>query len=138
MIDFSTNIGKLRLKVGDFQDLSILPDSVYLQTLTENENNINRSSKIIAGYIAAILSQRSHEKVSFLEIWGAEAFDNYMIFIKNIILNPSMSGVSPIPYGFNEGTISPIIKFQNNWEASYQIPNADDVLEYIATGTDGV
>lgn len=137
MIDPTTNIGKLKLKVGDIQDIAILPDSVYTETLVDNNNNINRSAKVCAGYIAAILSQRTHERLNFIEIWGSEAYKNYMDYIKNVMSNPSMSGTAPIPYGFNEGTISPIIKFQNDWEASYQIPNADDVFDYTAS-TNGV
>lgn len=132
IIDPSTNIGKLRLKIGDVSDLTLLPDSVLTQVLLDNNNNVTRSAQVCAGYIAAILSQRSHEKLSFIEVWGGEAYKNYMDYIKNVISNPSMSGTSPIPYGYNEGNVNPIITFNKNWQASYTIPNADETLDFIA------
>ena len=137
MIDPTTDVGKLRLKVGDIQDITILPDAVYIQTLTDNGSNINRSAKVCAGYIAAILSQRSHERLSFIEIWGSEGYKNYLSYIKEIILNPNMSDVSPIPYGAGTSTTNPIMTFNNNWTKAYSGLTADETLALIA-GTDGV
>lgn len=132
-IDITTNTGKLRLKVGDYQDLPILPDEVYIQTLADNDNNINRSAQTIAGYIAAILSQRTHERMSFLEVWGAEAYKNYMDFIKGIILNPNMAGVSPIPYnGATAGEVNPLIQFQQDWNDAYSRLTDSEQLAILA------
>jgi len=137
VIDPTTNVGKLRLKIGDVNDITLLSDAVLNQTLTDNDNNINRSAKVCAGYIAAILSQRSHQRLSFIEIWGSEGYKNYMDYIKNIMLNPNMSDVSPIPYGAGTNTVNPIVTFKDNWEGAWAGLTADEVLAIIA-GTDGV
>lgn len=137
IIDPSTNIGKLRLKIGDTNDLILLPDTVLQQTLTDNDNNVNRSAKVCAGYIAAILSQRTHERLNFIEIWGSEAYKNYMDYIKNIMLNPNMSDVSPIPYGAGTSTTNPIMTFNTNWTNAYSGLTADETLALIA-GSEGV
>lgn len=131
-IDITTNTGKLRLKVGDYQDLPILPDAVYEQTLLDNDNNINRSAQTIAGYIAAILSQRTHEKMSFLEVWGAEAYNNYMDFIKKVLQNPAMAGVSPIPYAGTSTDKNPLIQFTEDWYACFAVKTQSEDMEEIA------
>jgi len=134
MIDPTTNVGKLRLKVGDVQDLPILPDLVYSQTLTDNNDNINRSAQTIAGYIAAILSQRTKERLSFIEINGADTFDNYMQFIKQVMLNPSMSGVSPIPYSGTDSSTNQLIKFTQDWYGGFSTITQSEDMDIIANG----
>ena len=42
VIDPSTNIGKLRLRLADWRDIQWLPDAVYQQTLDDTSNNFNR------------------------------------------------------------------------------------------------
>ena len=132
MIDPTTNVGKLRLKVGDIQDMPILPDVVYTQTLTDNQDNINRSAQTIAGYIAAILSQRTREKLSFIEIYGSDVYKNYMDFIKQIMTNPNISGVSPIPYAGGVRGTNPMIQFQEDWQKAYSGITESERLHFIA------
>ena len=57
VIDPSTNIGKLRLRLADWRDIQWLPDAVYQQTLDDTSNNLTASTRILAQYILAILSQ---------------------------------------------------------------------------------
>lgn len=138
MIDPTTDVGKLRLKVGDINDLQLLPDAVYTQTLADNQNNINRSAQTIAGYIAALLSQRTHQKLSFIEIWGTEAFKNYIQFLDKVILNPNMAGVSPLPYGSGTDTTNPITQFQQNWPKGYAGLTEDEQLAILAQSAVGI
>jgi hypothetical protein len=99
VIDPTTSIGKVRLIVGDYNDLAYLPDSVYQSTLDDNSDNIHRSSAIIAQYILGMLSQKTHRKMGQLEVYGAEAFQNYLAFLKFTVLNPnSIYNVAPLPY----------------------------------------
>jgi len=56
-IDPTTNEGKLRLRLGDWRDITLLPSSVYQQTLTDCNNNLNKATAILAQYILAILAQ---------------------------------------------------------------------------------
>ena len=138
MIDPSTPVGKLRLAVGDIQDLPILPDIVYTQTLSYNDNNIKRSSQVVAGYIAGVLSQRTKEKLSFIEINGSDVFDNYMKFIKGVMTNPYMSGESPIPYSGGASTKNPLIQFQEDWSAAYSGETDSTRLHNIASTVGGL
>lgn len=55
VIDPSTNIGKLRLRLADWRDIQWLPDAVYQQTLDDTSNNLTASTRILAQYILAIL-----------------------------------------------------------------------------------
>lgn len=134
-IDPTTSLGKLRLKVGDISDLPLLPDIVYTQTLADNNDNINSSALTIAGYILAILSQRSHEKLSFVEVWGAEAYNNYLSFLKTVIQNPFMSGSVAYAYaGEDDGTLNPINQFVIDWKGSRVAPTDSDNLHDLARG----
>ena len=55
-IDPTTNIGKLRLRLADWRDIQWLPDSVYQQTLDDNNNNLTACTRILSQYILAILT----------------------------------------------------------------------------------
>lgn len=119
IIDPSSDIGRLRLRVADFGDLVLLPDSVYSQTLVDNGNNLPAAAKTCAMYILGMLSQRTHEKLAQLEHWGAEAFEGYKSFLMLTFNNPTFMDISPVPYSSN-AEFSPIIDFQNNWNSLYK------------------
>jgi hypothetical protein len=107
---------------------------VYEQTLLDNSDNKNRSAQVICGYIAAILSQRTKERLSFIEINGADTFDNYMQFIKQVMLNPSMSGVSPIPYSGTDSSTNQLIKFTQDWYGGFSTITQSEDMDIIANG----
>ena len=50
LIDPTTNLGKVRLRCGDFSDVPFLPDSVYEATLADTNNNVVRAAGICAIY----------------------------------------------------------------------------------------
>lgn len=118
IIDANTDLGRLRLRVADFGDIALLPDSVYSQTLEDKGGNLNAAAKTCALYILGILSQRTHRKLAQLEIWGAEAFQNYRDFLLLTVSNPALMDCSPIPYSSAEA-FSPILDFQKNWNKGF-------------------
>lgn len=118
IIDANTDLGRLRLRVADFGDIALLPDSVYSQTLEDKGGNLNAAAKTCAMYILGILSQKTHRKLAQLEIWGAEAFENYKTFLLLTVSNPALMDCSPIPYSSAEA-FSPILDFQKNWNKSF-------------------
>ena len=133
VIDPSTPAGKLRLKVGDISDLPILPESVYTQTLIDTNNNIIAASVTVAGYILAILSQKTHKKLSFVEVWGSEAYNNYLSFLKTVIQNPLMSGQVAYAYsGEDSTTLNPINQFVIDWKGSRTFPTDDQNLRKLS------
>jgi hypothetical protein len=89
--DPTTPLGQLRYAVGDTGDIQYLPDAVYQQVLSQNNNNVLASVKTIAFYILAILSQQMREKAGAIEVWGSDAAKNYMAFLNMIIKDPRTS-----------------------------------------------
>jgi hypothetical protein len=121
-IDPTTNLGRIRLRIGDFGDVPILPDDVITQTLTDNNNSLVQTAQTCAGYILGILSSKTHRKLGQLETWGSDQFENYMNFLQKVVLNPNLAGVCPIPYtGTNvDGLdINPLLQSKQDWEAGY-------------------
>jgi hypothetical protein len=119
-IDPSTNLGKVRLRVGDWSDIPILPDTVVNQTLTDCNNNVIRASQLCAQYILATLTAKTHRKLAQLETWSSEQFDNYVKFLQMTVLNPHLSGIAPVPYVVDSGVENPIEQFIENWKAGYE------------------
>lgn len=118
-VDPSTAVGKIRLRVGDWHDLPILPDSVIQSALTDCNDNIPRAAALCAQYILATLTAKTHRKLSNLEVWSNEQFDNYVKFIKLTILNPHLMSVAPVPYVGDRDKDHPLIKFTEQWNSEY-------------------
>jgi hypothetical protein len=127
-LDPTTDIGKLRLRVGDYSDLPIFPDSVYSSALADTQtqfinglsktiintapnnipvtipyetlpaNNLPAAARLMSQYILGALTSRTHQKLAQVEMWGAEWFNNYLKFVQNTILNPQLMDMAPMPY----------------------------------------
>lgn len=136
VLDLSQNEDKIRLRVGDYNDIPLLPTSVYTATLADNNNNVNKCVPIIATYILALFAQKSHSKLSYIEVWGSEVYDNYKDWLLKVVLNPMMNQSSPIPYtgASSTTTKNPLIQFVEDWENSYQKPTQSEDLNNIAAG----
>lgn len=134
VLDPTTAIGKVRLRVGDFLDLVIFPDSVYQATLEDNDQNVVRTSKMMAQYILATLSMRVHEKLAQVEVYGNQYVDNYVKFLKTTILNPNLMEVAPIPYGALLDETHPIEQFRQDWNANYASGTASETMQLTALG----
>ena len=119
IIDPTTPIGKIRLRCGDFGDLSILPDTVYQSALDDCKQNIPRASQLCAQYILGTLTAKTHRKLASLETWSGEHFDHYVKFIKLTILNPNLMSISPIPYTHAIEIENPLPKFIREWNLNY-------------------
>lgn len=117
-IDPTTSLGKVRLRIGDWADIPVLPDSVITGALSDNGNNVPAASAICAQYILGILSSGTHRKMGQLETWGAERFSNYLSFLKSTILNPNFMDIAPVPYANVSGS-HPLIDFVNEWNEEY-------------------
>jgi len=136
VIDPSTPLGKCRLRTADYGDLPLLPDSVYLTTLAENNDNVQRSAMICASYILGMFAQGCHEKMSFLEVWNGEKYKQYESYLMKIAKDSSFNGTSPIPYtgASSTTTKNPLIQFTEDWNNSYSPPTQSDDLHSIAEG----
>lgn len=136
MIDVTTDIGRLRLRVADFQDIPLLPDLVYAQTLTDNGGNLPLAAKTIAMYILGSLSARTHRKLSTMEVFGSDYFKQYKEFLLLSFTNPNFMDLSPIPMDLSDGTLHPLIAFQRDWNLNFSITQSQQ-LNWTAFGNVG-
>lgn len=88
---------RVRLMVGDTSDIQYLPDSVYQYELTKNNNDERTAAKTCAMYILGMLTSRTKERLDRIEIYGAEAFNNYLNFLK-MLVDPRNSFDVATPY----------------------------------------
>lgn len=121
VIDPTTSVGKIRLRIGDWSDLPILPDVVLQSALDDCKGNVPRASALCAQYILATLTAKTHKKLATVEIWSGEQFNNYVTFLKMTIMNPHHMDISPIPYsGMSDPeNPNPLIKFTEVWNKNF-------------------
>lgn len=136
ILDPASNIGKMRLRVGDFSDLPIMPDEVYTSALADCQGSLPRASKLVAQYILASLTGQTRQSLAQVEVFGGEWFSNYLAFVKLTINNPNAMTVIPLPYTpltYDEtGTQVevPLIQFQKDWNASFLDGRSDLDVRY--------
>ena len=126
ILDPTSIIGKVRLRIGDYSDLPILPDAVITSAYTDCDSNLPRTAALCAQYILGTLTAKTHRKLANIETWSGERFTNYVAFIKLTILNPNLMSVSPVPYtgtSSNVGYVDSIVSFQEDWNAAYGLPH---------------
>ena len=138
MIFDGSDISKLRLRVGDFSDLPVLPDEAYQSAISDCQGYLPRAATLLAQYILASLTQKTHKKMMQLEIWGAEGFQNYLEFIKLTILNPNLMQVAPIPYLAQNSDITlTMLNFRADWNQNWVQGTADQNLHMTAYAIGG-
>lgn len=118
-LDPTTPIGKVRLRIGDWSDLPILPDAVIASALEDCQNNVVRAASLSAQYVLATLTAKTHKKLSQIEVWSSEQFDNYVKFLKLTVLNPHLASVAPVPYVGERDLEHPLQTFMDEWKAGY-------------------
>lgn len=119
LLDPATAIGKIRLRVGDWSDLPVLPDNVIQSALDDCDANVPRAAQLCAQYILATLTAKTHRKLAQIETWSNEQFNNYVKFLEKTILNPHLMSIAPIPY-VNTETEHPLIEFTREWNEAYE------------------
>lgn len=125
ILDPTTPVGKMRLRVGDYSDLPLMPDSVYTSALSDCNNSVPKASVLVAQYILGMLTAQTHQKLQQIEVFGAEWFQNYLAFVKATIMNPNFMDITPMPYvaqvknEFGEVVEMPLVQFQKDWNNNY-------------------
>lgn len=125
IIDPTSNVGKIRLRIGDYSEFPFFPDEVYLSALEDSNNSVPKASQLMATYMLALLTSQSHQKLAHIEVYGAEHFQNYLKFVRLIVLNPNFMDLSPMPYvaqvvnEYGEVVELPLVQFQKDWNANY-------------------
>lgn len=95
--NFSNPVTRVRVSVGDhFPDFEYLTDETYAYLLgSKTEAEATRQAAI---WILAQLTSGARERTGQIEVYGADRFKNYLDFLKEMINNPSISPVVPVPY----------------------------------------
>lgn len=125
ILDPTSNIGKMRLRVGDYSDMPIMPDEVYLSALADCNNYLPRASVLVAQYILAALTGQTQQKLAQIEVYGNQWFQNYLAFVKATILNPHLMPYVPLPYvplltdQYGNKVDLPLVEFQKDWNANF-------------------
>ncbi len=122
IINPASDLGKLRLILADWQDIVILPDSVYLQTLVDKNNNLGQCVPVLGAYILGIFSQSTHRRMNAqLEVWGGERYTQYMSYLKLIIKDPSfgLSTMSILPYSGSRVIPNDILQFVADYKKNF-------------------
>lgn len=119
VIDPTTSLGKIRLRIGDWQDIPILPDVVITSALEDCNNSVPRAAALCAQYILGTLTAKTHRKLAQIETWSNEHFENYVTFLKMTVLNPHFMDVAPVPYSGGVDDEHPLIAFTREWNESY-------------------
>ena len=129
MIDPSTDIGRLRLRLGDYRDLTLLPDTVYQQTLTDCNNNLTKATSTLAQYILAILSHGTRSKMGIIESYDDQAYKQYRQFIIDTVNNPAIMNISPLAVVTGADEENPLIEFSKMWNNAYTAGTSYTKLE---------
>jgi hypothetical protein len=136
MIDFSTDVGKVRLRCADIADLPFLPDEVYVNAISENNGNLPSAAQLCAQYLLGMFAVgASHKKMVQLEIWNKERFDAYRQFLLDTISNPALMSFTALPVvvtGDNTA-IDPLKQFTEDWNTCWSRPETvTDMVHRVA------
>ena len=131
IIDPTTNLGRVRLRIADTLDLPYLSDSVIQATLDENNNNVVQAAKRCAMYVLGMLAHKTHKKLAQIEVYGAEAFASYKEFLMLAYTRPEFMDFSPVPYS-SSLEFSPIMDFQANWNKLYKNGTESQTMAFEA------
>lgn len=133
VIDPTTNLGRVRLAVGDWRDVPILPDSVINQVLADSGNNLRTAIRTCGSYILATLAFDGQAKMGIIETYGNHVFKQYQEYLYMVVKDANMNGICPIPYSSSGTTLHPILQFEQDFYNSYNRPTSADRLHYLAT-----
>lgn len=128
-IDPTTNEGKLRLRLGDWKDVTWLPSSVYQQTLADCNNNLTKAAGLLAQYILAILSHGTRSKLGQIESFDNQAFEQYRQFIIDTVSNPAIMNISPLAIVTGADEDNKLIEFSKLWNNGYPAGTSYEALE---------
>lgn len=135
ILDPTSNLSRVRLLIGDWSDIPVLPDSVILQTLTDLGGNVQATAVRCAQYILVSLSFKSHRKLGVMETWSNQQYEQYKDYLVMFTRDPSLNSICPIPYSPSTATTHPIIKFSEDWVLNFAEGTQSEQLSIDAVGS---
>jgi hypothetical protein len=67
-----------------------------------------------------------------LEVWGAEAFNNYKQFLMLTVKDATFMDISPIPYSATSES-NPLIDFKDSWNRNFYCGTEQQQLNMTAS-----
>ena len=119
MIDITTDVGKVRVRVGDILDIPFLDDSVYTYVISSKSGNLYAAAKECAQYILAMMATRTHTKLDQLEVFGSDTYKNYQDFLVRLTRDVSFSSATLLPFGALIQQNKDLVKFKTYWDENY-------------------
>lgn len=93
-LDFTKAVDRVRLAVGDTNELPIFPDTLYQQVLDKNSGDEQKTSLEMAQYILGYISQNGfRERAASYEVYGREWLQSYRDFLKTFLLSAGNANV---------------------------------------------
>ena len=89
-------VDRIRLNIGDNSDMVWLTDDEIEYSLSYNNNNESAATKQCAGFILAKMAYNGHERLDKLEFWGAEVFNQYRVYLKDVLNNATYNATGGI------------------------------------------
>ena len=87
-LDFTKAVDRVRLKVGDTNELQIFPDTLYQAVLDKNNADEATTALEMAQYILGYISQHGfREQAGSYQVYGREWLQSYMNFLKTFLLS---------------------------------------------------
>lgn len=97
----STNpVDEIRLRLGDIDpDFPLMGDEEYQYFLGKNPVDLTSALLGAAQSLLFYISRYTRERTGMIEVYGAEAFNNYLAAYKLLLKNPlGALNLAPIPY----------------------------------------
>ena len=97
----ATNVvDEIRLRLGDIDtDFPLMGDEEYQYFLTKNPRDLTSALLGAAQSLLFYISRYTRERAGMIEVYGAEAFQNYLAAYKLLLSNPlGALNLSPVPY----------------------------------------
>ena len=89
VLDMTEPVSRVRLSIADYNDPVILTDEVIQYTLDKNSGNEQAAIKECAYFILGALSKSTRQRLDRIELWGSDAYNQYLSYIKEVIRSPN-------------------------------------------------
>lgn len=99
VIDMTDPVHRVRLAIGDISDTPLLTNDVIQYYLDTNSQNEVVAIKQAASNILVLLSYGTRERLDRVEVYGNQAFEQYLKVLKEVINNPSSASNPAGIYG---------------------------------------
>lgn len=121
VLDPTTDIGRIRLRVGDWNDIPWFQDNVYQAELTANSGNVLKTARTMANYILATLTRNTQSKLAQIESYDNQQFQQYKEFLLLTVKDPAFMDYAPLARagGIDTCKPNPLIQFGKAWNANY-------------------